>query len=159
MALARWKQLNRVTVWQSLSQTDNVPPCTFYSRCLLLKKYEPEKWQALSKMEAHNEIRRARGDIWPINDKNVVQRMKKWKLDYDDEEIHTVCGILEVIWNLFRLYYSCDVVMKLKVNIDSRGLDKSVSNYGENRFKSTRNRWERCIFRNSLIFSFVETVE
>ncbi|XP_075980482.1 SET domain-containing protein SmydA-8-like isoform X2 [Anticarsia gemmatalis] len=65
-------------------------------RCLLLKKFDPEKWRAVSTMEAHNELRRARGDIWPINEKNVVQRFKKWKLDFNDEEIHTVCGILEV---------------------------------------------------------------
>ncbi|CAH2093291.1 unnamed protein product [Euphydryas editha] len=65
-------------------------------RCLLLKKEDPDKWAAISAMEAHNDIRRARGDIWPMNDKNVVQRLKNWGLEYDDEEIHTVCGILEV---------------------------------------------------------------
>nr|XP_049702787.1 SET domain-containing protein SmydA-8 isoform X1 [Helicoverpa armigera]XP_049702791.1 SET domain-containing protein SmydA-8 isoform X1 [Helicoverpa armigera]XP_049702794.1 SET domain-containing protein SmydA-8 isoform X1 [Helicoverpa armigera] len=65
-------------------------------RCLLLKTADPAKWAALSAMEAHNELRRARGDIWPINEKNVVQRFKKWKLQYEDQEIHTVCGILEV---------------------------------------------------------------
>ncbi|CAH2230026.1 jg20236 [Pararge aegeria aegeria] len=64
-------------------------------RCLLLKKADPDKWAALSAMEAHNSVRRARGDIFPVNDRNVVQRLKKWGLDYDDEEIHTVCGILE----------------------------------------------------------------
>ncbi|XP_039756597.1 SET domain-containing protein SmydA-8-like isoform X1 [Pararge aegeria] len=65
-------------------------------RCLLLEKADPDKWAALSAMEAHNSVRRARGDIFPVNDRNVVQRLKKWGLDYDDEEIHTVCGILEV---------------------------------------------------------------
>ncbi|XP_022823209.1 protein msta-like isoform X1 [Spodoptera litura] len=65
-------------------------------RCLLLKTADPVKWTALSAMEAHNEMRKARGDIWPINEKNVVQRMKKWGLQYEDQEIHTVCGILEV---------------------------------------------------------------
>ncbi|XP_045451281.1 SET domain-containing protein SmydA-8-like [Melitaea cinxia] len=65
-------------------------------RCLLLKREDPDKWAAISSMEAHNDIRRARGDIWPMNDRNVVQRLKKWGLEYDDEEIHTVCGILEV---------------------------------------------------------------
>ncbi|KOB68101.1 Uncharacterized protein OBRU01_18716 [Operophtera brumata] len=64
--------------------------------CLLLKKWDPAKWEALTAMESHNEIRRARGDIWPMNERLVVQRMRKWKLEYDDEEIHTVCGILEV---------------------------------------------------------------
>lgn len=47
-------------------------------------------------MESHNELRRARGDIWPMNEKTVVQRLKKWGLDFESEEIHTVCGILEV---------------------------------------------------------------
>ncbi|XP_013199554.2 SET domain-containing protein SmydA-8 [Amyelois transitella] len=65
-------------------------------RCLLLKKADPEKWRAMSAMEAHNELRRARGDIWPMNEKHVVQRMRKWGLEYDSEEIHTICGILEV---------------------------------------------------------------
>ncbi|KAL0822091.1 hypothetical protein ABMA28_005455 [Loxostege sticticalis] len=65
-------------------------------RCLLLKKFDPVKWTGLSAMEAHNELRRARGDIWPMNERLVVQRLKKWGLEYDPEEVHTVCGILEV---------------------------------------------------------------
>ncbi|XP_053610759.1 SET domain-containing protein SmydA-8-like isoform X2 [Plodia interpunctella] len=65
-------------------------------RCLLLKKADPEKWRAVSAMESHNELRKARGDIYPMNERNVVQRIKKWGLQYDSEEIHTVCGILEV---------------------------------------------------------------
>ncbi|XP_072944592.1 SET domain-containing protein SmydA-8-like [Epargyreus clarus] len=65
-------------------------------RCLLQKEADPEKWKAISEMESHNELRRARGDIYPMNDRNVVQRFKKWGLEYDSEEIHTVCGILEV---------------------------------------------------------------
>ncbi|XP_053610761.1 uncharacterized protein LOC128675395 isoform X4 [Plodia interpunctella] len=64
-------------------------------RCLLLKKADPEKWRAVSAMESHNELRKARGDIYPMNERNVVQRIKKWGLQYDSEEIHTVCGILE----------------------------------------------------------------
>ncbi|CAG9564431.1 unnamed protein product [Danaus chrysippus] len=65
-------------------------------RCLLLKKSDPSKWCSLSEMESHNAIRRSRGDIYPMNDRNVVQRLKKWGLEYDDDEVHTVCGILEV---------------------------------------------------------------
>lgn len=65
-------------------------------RCLLLKKMDPEKWASVSAMEAHNNMRRARGDIWPLNERNVVQRLKKWRLEFEVEEIHTVCGILEV---------------------------------------------------------------
>lgn len=66
------------------------------SRCLLLKKEDPEKWKVVSAMEAHNELRLARGDIWPVNEKHVVQRLKSWGLQFEDQEIHTVCGILEV---------------------------------------------------------------
>ncbi|KAM3956978.1 SET and MYND domain containing, arthropod-specific, member 4 [Aphomia sociella] len=65
-------------------------------RCLLLKKADPEKWAAITTMEAHNELRRARGDIYPMNERNVVRRLKKWGMKFDDEEIHTICGILEV---------------------------------------------------------------
>ncbi|XP_023948168.2 SET domain-containing protein SmydA-8-like isoform X2 [Bicyclus anynana] len=65
-------------------------------RCLLLKKADPEKWAALSAMEAHNSMRRARGDIFPNNERHVVQRLRGWGLQYEDDEIHTVCGILEV---------------------------------------------------------------
>ncbi|GBP27659.1 SET domain-containing protein SmydA-8, isoform A [Eumeta japonica] len=66
-------------------------------RCLLLKSCCPEKWSALSAMEAHNGLRRARGDIWPTNEKHVVDRIvKAWRLAHDPDEIHTVCGILEV---------------------------------------------------------------
>ncbi|CAH2044304.1 unnamed protein product, partial [Iphiclides podalirius] len=65
-------------------------------RCLLLKKEDPSKWKAISTMEAHNELRLARGDIWPTNEKHVVQRLKSWGLKFENEEIHTVCGILEV---------------------------------------------------------------
>ncbi|CAG9788953.1 unnamed protein product [Diatraea saccharalis] len=65
-------------------------------RCLLLKKYDPPKWEAISAMEAHNELRRARGDIYPLNEKLVVRRLQAWKLHYEPDEIHTVCGILEV---------------------------------------------------------------
>lgn len=62
---------------------------------MLLKEADPAKWTALSAMEAHNDIRRTRGDIYPVNETHVVQRLKKWGLAYSDEEVHTVCGILE----------------------------------------------------------------
>ncbi|RVE47687.1 hypothetical protein evm_007676 [Chilo suppressalis] len=65
-------------------------------RCLLLKKHDPSKWEKVSQMEAHNELRRARGDIFPLNERLVVRRLQAWKLPYEPEEIHTVCGILEV---------------------------------------------------------------
>ncbi|XP_041981849.1 SET domain-containing protein SmydA-8 isoform X2 [Aricia agestis] len=65
-------------------------------RCLLLKTADGAKWAVISTMESHNELRRARGDIWPMNQRLVVDRLKKWKMGFNEEEIHTVCGILEV---------------------------------------------------------------
>ncbi|CAG9129457.1 unnamed protein product [Plutella xylostella] len=64
-------------------------------RCLLLKTHDPAKWAAISRMESHDKLRRARGDIWPVNDKLVVQRLKKWGLGFDEDEVHTICGVLE----------------------------------------------------------------
>ncbi|KAL4709260.1 hypothetical protein ACJJTC_013320 [Scirpophaga incertulas] len=61
-------------------------------RCLLLKKHDPEKWAKLQAMEAHNEIRKARGDIWPLNERLVVRRILQWGLPFDTDEIHTICG-------------------------------------------------------------------
>ncbi|CAF4877795.1 unnamed protein product [Pieris macdunnoughi] len=65
-------------------------------RCLLLKTADLDKWEGVIAMEAHNELRKSRGDIWPANERNVVQRLKSWGFEFDDVEIHTVCGILEV---------------------------------------------------------------
>ncbi|CAG4982109.1 unnamed protein product [Colias eurytheme] len=65
-------------------------------RCLLQKSADPEKWEEIMSMEAHNELRRARGDIFPMNERTVLQRLKGWGFTFDDEEVHTVCGVLEV---------------------------------------------------------------
>ncbi|KAI8439743.1 hypothetical protein MSG28_013436 [Choristoneura fumiferana] len=65
-------------------------------RCLLLKTEDPAKWAALSAMEAHNALRRQRGDIWPSNELRVLKRLRGWGMQFHDEEVHTVCGILEV---------------------------------------------------------------
>lgn len=49
-------------------------------------------------MEAHNEIRKQIPSVWEYNQRSVVDRIIiEWKiLDYSEQEIHTVCGILEV---------------------------------------------------------------
>lgn len=67
-------------------------------RCLLLKTINQEKYRIMMSMEAHNKIRRNIPLVWNNNQINVVNRIiKHWGLtEYEEEEIHTVCGILEV---------------------------------------------------------------
>lgn len=67
-------------------------------RCLLLKEHHPGDWRTLMTMEAHNDIRKQIPTLWSYNQKSVVDRIvKDWNiLNYSEEEIHTVCGILEV---------------------------------------------------------------
>uniref|UniRef100_A0A1B6LH42 Uncharacterized protein n=2 Tax=Graphocephala atropunctata TaxID=36148 RepID=A0A1B6LH42_9HEMI len=49
-------------------------------------------------MEAHNDIRRQLPSIWEYNQRSVVDRITQdWKITtFSQEDIHTVCGILEV---------------------------------------------------------------
>jgi hypothetical protein len=49
-------------------------------------------------MEAHNDIRRKLPAIWRNNQENVVDRIRKeWGMtQYEEDIIHTICGILEV---------------------------------------------------------------
>jgi hypothetical protein len=66
-------------------------------RCLLLQS-DPDRWQSLLTMEAHNDIRRNLPAIWRNNQENVVDRIRKeWGMtQYGEDTIHTICGILEV---------------------------------------------------------------
>ncbi|ENN81700.1 hypothetical protein YQE_01906, partial [Dendroctonus ponderosae] len=72
-------------------------------RCLILKTTDPERYAILMDMESHNEIRRNIPDLWALNQSRVVNRIiKHWKLtEFSEEEIHTICGILEV--NTFQI--------------------------------------------------------
>jgi hypothetical protein len=67
-------------------------------RCLLLQQQDPDQWRTLLTMEAHNEIRRKLPVIWNNNQENVVDRIRKeWGMThYEEDLIHTICGILEV---------------------------------------------------------------
>ncbi|KAG8314264.1 hypothetical protein J6590_096708 [Homalodisca vitripennis] len=67
-------------------------------RCLLLKLNQPEQWTTLISMEAHNDVRRKLPSVWDYNQKTVVDRITQdWKITaFSPEEIHTVCGVLEV---------------------------------------------------------------
>lgn len=62
-------------------------------RCLLLKNISKEKWKILTSMESHNKIRKEIKNIWEINEKTVVNKLQKY---FNTEEIHTICGVLEV---------------------------------------------------------------
>ncbi|KAK5641885.1 hypothetical protein RI129_010432 [Pyrocoelia pectoralis] len=67
-------------------------------RCLLLKQTDPSQYAIIQTMEPHDEIRQAIPEIWDVNQATVVNRIRKdWGLStYSAEEIHTICGILEV---------------------------------------------------------------
>lgn len=67
-------------------------------RCILLKTKNPEKWEKLQEMEAHNEIRKNNPSLWSRNQEVIVDRIRvKWNSpDFIEEEIHTVCGFIEV---------------------------------------------------------------
>ncbi|XP_044760063.1 SET domain-containing protein SmydA-8-like isoform X2 [Coccinella septempunctata] len=67
-------------------------------RCLILKSTDPTSFQTLMDMESHNEIRKNIPAVWLSNQNTVVDTiLGKWKLtEYTAEEIHTICGILEV---------------------------------------------------------------
>lgn len=71
-----------------------------YFRCLLLKTNDPKKWKMLHEMVAHNSIRKKRVELWNSNQLMVVDKIRKmWGMtQYEENEIHTICGILEVWW-------------------------------------------------------------
>lgn len=49
-------------------------------------------------MESHDEIRKNIPEVWNLNQKTVVDRIRNdWGLEeFSEEEIHKVCGVLEV---------------------------------------------------------------
>ncbi|KAL1115817.1 hypothetical protein AAG570_006107 [Ranatra chinensis] len=68
-------------------------------RCLLLKKHHPDRWKQINELESHNEIRKTSyPELWASNQRTVVDVViKKWRIDeFTEEELHTVCGYLEV---------------------------------------------------------------
>ena len=67
-------------------------------RCLLLKQHNKEKWDQINEMESHNKIRQNISSLWDRNQKLVVDRIRhQWGYkEFSEEEIHTICGILEV---------------------------------------------------------------
>ena len=79
-------------------------------RCLILKSYNPDAYDLLLGMETHNEIRRDIPELWNNNQVMIVNKIiKNWGLtEFTEEEVHSVCGILEVI-------FSSQTVLALKV--------------------------------------------
>lgn len=67
-------------------------------RCVLLQTTDPAKWTVLNSMENHNELRKGLSHIWDANQSGVVDVIRnKWNIrDFSEEELHSVCGVLEV---------------------------------------------------------------
>ncbi|EDV44517.1 uncharacterized protein Dana_GF20287 [Drosophila ananassae] len=67
-------------------------------RILLLRQRDPEQFAAIERMESHTEERRKNQVLWQHYEQKVVQRLREvWQLeDLQPEQIHQVCGILDV---------------------------------------------------------------
>ncbi|XP_034250401.1 SET domain-containing protein SmydA-8 isoform X2 [Thrips palmi] len=67
-------------------------------RILLLEKQDPVRWKAVQRMQSHDEVRRKIASVWQANQLGVVDRIRgEFGLQhFSEEEIHSVCGILEV---------------------------------------------------------------
>lgn len=67
-------------------------------KCLLLKQNDKVKWEKIQSMESHNDLRKKIPKIWERNQNVIVNMIRNiWKIkDFTEEEIHTVCGVLEV---------------------------------------------------------------
>ncbi|KAH8284421.1 hypothetical protein KR018_005975, partial [Drosophila ironensis] len=67
-------------------------------RILLLRQRDPEQFAAITRMESHSEERRKNQVLWEHYEQKVVQRLRgAWQLlDLEAEQVHEVCGILDV---------------------------------------------------------------
>lgn len=67
-------------------------------RCLLLMKHNRSGWNKLEKMESHNAIRKGIEALWQRNQTVVVDQLRnRWGIkEFSEDEIHTVCGVIEV---------------------------------------------------------------
>ncbi|KAK4874047.1 hypothetical protein RN001_013407 [Aquatica leii] len=107
-------------------------------RCLLLKTTNPCGYAALRTMEPHNDIRQTIPEVWDSNQTTVVNRIiKQWGLNvYSEEEIHTMCGILEV--NAFEIGQN---------GINLRGLYPTAFLMSHNCVPNTNHVDEDCDYR------------
>ncbi|KAJ1529909.1 hypothetical protein ONE63_006638 [Megalurothrips usitatus] len=67
-------------------------------RVLLLQKQDPGRWKAVRRMQSHDDTRRGMPSVWQANQLGVVDRIRSefGLQEYPADEVHTVCGILEV---------------------------------------------------------------
>lgn len=94
-----------------LYKTDDVDRKFMYDsllplRCLLLKELDCNSWNNLMQMEHHNDLRSANETLWKAKQEYIVDRIRDtWNIsDFSEDEIHTVCGILDV--NCFEVGYN-----------------------------------------------------
>uniref|UniRef100_A0A1I8NZ76 SET domain-containing protein n=1 Tax=Stomoxys calcitrans TaxID=35570 RepID=A0A1I8NZ76_STOCA len=88
-----------LTPTASPEQVKNLYELVLVVRILLLKKLHPELYERIMIMESHLEMRKKNSELWSHYESNVVTYLReKWHLaeQFSTEEIHTVCGILDV---------------------------------------------------------------
>ena len=80
-------------------------------RCLLKKETNPKCFETIIDMESHNNIRRNIPDLWNLNQTMVVDRIRRdWGLtEFSEEEIHSICGILEVVLTMEMFLFCINV--------------------------------------------------
>ncbi|KAG5872648.1 hypothetical protein JTB14_029692 [Gonioctena quinquepunctata] len=107
-------------------------------RCLILRNTDPNSYNLLLGMEHHNVLRRNIPEVWNNNQENVVNRIiRDWRLtQYTEEEIHTMCGVLEV---------NCFEIGQQGINI--RGLYPSAFLMAHNCVPNTNHTDEETNYR------------
>ncbi|KAH8399746.1 hypothetical protein KR215_001992 [Drosophila sulfurigaster] len=67
-------------------------------RIVLLRGVQPEQYALIRRMESHTEERRLNVSLWEHYEAKVVRRLREeWQLlDMEAEELHEICGILDV---------------------------------------------------------------
>ncbi|XP_037932596.1 SET domain-containing protein SmydA-8-like [Teleopsis dalmanni] len=93
-------QKNTTTLSATTSATivKNLYELILIVRILLMKQHSPEKYAKIMLMESHSELRKQNADLWQHYQQNVVTKLlDEWHMaSYTADEIHTVCGILDV---------------------------------------------------------------
>uniref|UniRef100_A0A182K319 SET domain-containing protein n=1 Tax=Anopheles christyi TaxID=43041 RepID=A0A182K319_9DIPT len=67
-------------------------------RCMLLKTVDPAQYDRLLGMDPLNVVRQQIPKLWNRNQKEIVERIRiAWGFEeYSEQELHTICGIIEV---------------------------------------------------------------
>ncbi|XP_055536040.1 SET domain-containing protein SmydA-8 [Wyeomyia smithii] len=70
----------------------------FALRCLLLKYVDRQRYAQLLDMDPLNSVRQGIPSLWKRNQECIVRRIREeWNfVEFSEEEIHTMCGIIEV---------------------------------------------------------------